>query len=652
MAEKDAKVRLNLAASGFATQLQELSKFATEFEKALGGIAPAADKAEKKLGSFGQIGKAALGGAKQSLSDLGSTLKNTLVMAGTLGGALSLGAAAKGAMDLVKSYKDIANSIEAGTGAAMSWKEVQSAVEGTAARWKQSNTSVTESYKRLWDEVGDAKFAAAGIESVSRAARAGYGSMSSLTEIVGVLNEKFDVSSAGIDDALASVIALGNKGGASVEQLGEKLGILGASAKEAGFTGENGLKRMLGMLNMADNVTGNFRKSMKAVTGIFDTLVDPEKLKNIGKELKIGLVDKHTGKPFAHALEMIIGKSGGKQEILAKVFSGEELKLVTQFGKDYSKAFEATKGDIQTKTRAGLAAYNEALEQASKSTMTASKVDDEAKKRLADQDAQISDAMRRLEIAFTNPKMVDGLTKLAEVAPKVAEALAKLLGFALDHPKSAAATVVGGTILKGALPAALAAGGKALFKKLLGAGASATAAGTEAAAGGAGASTAAEIGGAGAFAGVAIPAAIVAAGVGLGYGARQLDKRTDDLDKTYDAMGMPVTADMATSGDDQRAAAKARAGMRQDPGALPGVFDWAPKGTPQGQQSKAAKDTGELTASLKKGGTAAGRVADVFDRLTASAERMDRVFSKFGDPGGDGSNGLPPNPGNGSGSAP
>jgi hypothetical protein len=662
MAEKDAKVRLNLAASGFATQLQELQKHAAAFEKELGQIAPAADKAEKKLGSFGQVGKAALGGVKQSLSELGSSLKSTLTQAATLGGALSLGVAAKAGMDLVKTYRDIANSIEAGTGAATSWKDVQSSIEGTAARWKQSNGDVAASYKKLWDEVGDAKFASAGIESVARAARGGYGSVAALTDIVGVLNEKFEVPASGIDDALASVIALGNKGGANVEQLGEKLGILGATAKEAGFTGEAGLRRMLGMLNSADNVTGNFRKSLKAVTGIFDTLVDPEKMKNIGKELKIGLVDKKTGKPFAHALEMIIGKSGGKQEILAKVFSGEELKLVTEFGKTYAKAFESTKGDIQTKTRAGLAAYNEALEKASKSTLSASKVDEEAKQRLADQDAQITDAMRKLEVAFTDPKMVAGLTKLAEVAPKVAEALAKLLGFAVDHPKTAAGALVGGTVLKGLAAGALPAVGKIALKFLKGGaaaaeGAAAAGAGTGAAeASGAGA--AAETGAGAAVAGVAIPAAIVTAGIGLAYGARQLDKRTDDLDKTYDAMGMPVTTDMATSGDEQRAAKRARANMLTAPGALPNAFDWAPTAssapaaTPAQQPAgRAQKEMVQLEQSSKKASTAVERTASMFDRLATSAERLDSILNRTssGDPG---TNGLPGTPGNQSGSAP
>lgn len=660
MTDRDSKVRLNLAANGFLTQLQQLQVSAKAFELAVAGVGDGADKSGRKLGAMGTAAKAGFGAAKSALAELGSGLKSTLTQVATLGGALSAANAARGAVELTKGYKDIANSIEAGTGRAMTWQAVQSSVEGTAGRWKRSNQEVSASYRKLWDDIGDSKFATAGIESAARAATAGHGSMTALTTIVGQLKEKFDIPTEGIDDALASVIALGNKGGANVEELGEKIGILGATAKEAGFGGQEGLQKMLGMLNSADNVTGNFRKSLKAVTSVFDTLGDPEKLKTIGKELKIGLVDKTTGKPFAHALEMILAKSGGKQEVLAKVFSGEELKLVTEFGKTYAKAFDETKGDIQTKMKAGLAAYNDALKAAGETTLKASEVDKQAKDRLGDTDRQIADALRKLEIAFTKPEMVEGLTKLAEVAPKVADALAKLLGFAVDHPKTAVAAVVGGKVLGSVVPAVggslLGTAGKAILKKVLGSGAAAAA--TEGAAATTGGSAAAEVAGGGAAAGLAIPAAIVGAGAALGYGAYKLNKQTDDLDKTYDAMGMPVTTDMASTGDEQRAAARLRASIAADRerngSGLPGAFDWAPPGgggaqPAQQKTAKTQKEIAEFEASLKKGSTAGDRTAQALGRLADVADRVAGVLNKYN---GDGSNGLPPSPGNDSGSTP
>jgi hypothetical protein len=647
MAEKDAKVRLNLAASGFLTQLQQLRKASEEFENAVEGIGDEGEKTSKKLSTIGQVGKAAFGGARQSLAELGSTLKSAALSVATLGGALSAAASAKSGMDLVKTYRDLAVQIRAGGDEAATWQTVQSSIEGTAQRWKRGNAEVAESYKALWQEVGDAKFAAAGIESAARAARAGYGPMNALTGVVGSLNESFGIDAAGIDEALASVISLTNKGGTNIEELGDKLGLLGATAREAGFNGKEGLEKILAMVNLADGVA---KKPLKAVGKLFETLIDPDKLMKIGKDLKIGLIDKSTGKPFKHALEMIIAKSGGKQEVLAKLFSGDELKMTTEFGKTFSKAFEAATGDTQAKTKAGLDALAESFAGAAKSTLSASTVDAEAKKRLADQDAQIADAMRKLEIAFTKPEMVAGLTKLAEVAPKVAEALAKLLGMAGDSPKTAAAVAVGAVALKGALPGALAAGAPALGKAALGG---------LAKLGGGAAGTA----GAGATAaGAAAAAGVVAAGVG-GYvagsyaadaivGGRIATKNKSALGLSDATMDAKFAREHGSEQQKREAAAALRRQISEARktdggfgGALDSIYGFGGSSSNKKQRDKASKELDALEKSFGKGGIAGERVAASLNRAAEAAEKMSNSFNRF-----DGTNGMSPAPTNMSGS--
>jgi hypothetical protein len=657
MAEKDAKVRLNLAASGFLAQLQALSKASKEFEHAVEGIGEGAEKTERKLGAFAQAGKAGMGAVKSSLADLGSTIKSTLTQVATLGGALSMAGAAHSANEVVKGYKDLAFAISAGTGEVMTWQQVQKDIEGTSARWKRGNSEMSESYRALWDDIGDAGFAGAGIESVAKHATAGAGSVKALTNIVGQLKEKFDIPSEGIDDALAAVISMGNKGGASVEDLGEKIGMLGASAKQAGLEGGAGLERMVAMLNLADGVTGNFRKSLKAVTGITDQLGDPDKLKAISKELKIGLVDKKTNKPFAHALEMILAKSGGKQEVLAKVFSGEELKLVTEFGKTYAKAFDSMKGDVKAKTNAGLAAFNDALHQAGQSTLTSAQVDAEAKKRLTDSDRQVAEAMNRLQVAFTKPEMVAALEKLAEVAPKVADALATILGVAVEHPKAAAAALVGGKLAGAALPVV----GGVLAKKAL-----EKAAGT-------GVGVAARAGATRAVGMLGPAGAVAAAGAaGFAVGAvtanaaadHRWDKKNSRMLGLSDAT---IDARNAMGGSEEQkhaAAAALRAQItasRKSQGGMGGLMDAiyntgaqvVSSGYRDPQrvaQEKASKQLEQLERSFGKSAVQGDRVAQTFSRLAESLDRVDNVFSKYG--GGNGTNGLPPNPGDMSGSAP
>src|SRR3954470_3556978 len=109
MADRDAKVRLNLAANGFLTQLQQLRQASLEFEKAVEGIGDGAEKTGKKMAVLGNAAKAGLGAAKSSLAELGSSLKSTLTQVATLGGALSSANAMRGAVEITKTYKDIAN---------------------------------------------------------------------------------------------------------------------------------------------------------------------------------------------------------------------------------------------------------------------------------------------------------------------------------------------------------------------------------------------------------------------------------------------------------------------------------------------------------------------------------------------------------------
>jgi hypothetical protein len=667
MADRDAKVRLNLAANGFLTQLQQLQAAAKDFEKAVEGVGDGGEKASKKLGAFATAGKAGLGAMKSSLSELGSSLKSTLTQVATLGGALSLASAARGSIELTKTYKDIAYAIHAGTGEAMSWQTVQKQIEGTAARWKRGNAEVAESYKALWDDIGDAKFAAAGVESVARAATAGAGSVGALTTVVGQLKEKFDIGSGAIDDTLATLYSLTNKGGANMEQLGDKIGLLGASAKEAGYGSADGMSRMIAMLNIADGVTGNFKRNVKSVTSIFDTISDPDKLKAAGAALHTSFIDQQTKKPFKSALEQILKKTGGKQEVLAKIFQGDELNLMVEFGKTYAKAFDQTKGDIKTKMAAGIAAYNEKLKEQSTAAFRAADMDKQAKERLADADRQMADAMRKLEVAFTSPKMVDGLMKLAEVAPKVADALAKLLGFAVDHPKSAMAAVVGAKVGSAVLPAVagslMSAGAKGLWKtiagRVAGAGASA-AAGAEGAAGAA----AAGVGGTAAAGVAAVLGTAAAIGLPIAAGAGYLTYKNEEnkvkgrrrRDGTMQSITDVSMADTPEEYDKHRAESERRNALTEirKMGVAQTLDRYGASPTAAQAPAKVAANTATslhaLEKSLHKGSASGDKAAHSLSRFAAEADRVSGILSKFGGP--DGSNGLPPAPGNQSGSTP
>jgi hypothetical protein len=454
MATRDAKVRLNLAAAGMASQLQQLVKQSKELEQAVEEIGDGAAKADRKVSGLFTAMKAGGAAARGTLADLGGHLKNVLGMAATLGGSLSIGAAMKEAQDVTAAYKDLAFALRLGTGEAVSWQHVQGEVQTVADRWKRSNKEVAATYAEIFSATGDLEFSRKAIDSVAMAATASGKSVQTLGNIAGTLREKFNIGADGIDNALATVLELGNKGGVSVEDMGEKLGIVGASAKMLGLEGQGGLQKIVGLLNIADDATGSFKKSLTATTGLLEQMADPEKAKNIKKALGVDVLDK-SGSMKGDAIERILAKTKGKKEELAKVFGGEERKLLVALGSEFSKAFEATEGDVKTKTAAAIDAYRKSLEEAGKATFTGADAKAEAEKRLGDSQRKMQDAMNKFVMAFEKPQMIAAMDRLAESAPALADGLAKIVSFVSKNPLSSGALAVGGmaagSFLKGAV---------------------------------------------------------------------------------------------------------------------------------------------------------------------------------------------------------
>lgn len=661
MSEKESKVRLELAAGGFLSMLQEVAKQSKHLAEGLEGIGESGEKADKKLSPMLASLKKGAGAAKDSLAELGSSLKSTLASAATLGGALSFGAGAHAGMALVSTYKDLAFQISTGTGKAVEWTEVQKDIEGAASRWKQSNEKVAASYRALFDETGDLQFTADAVDAVAMAATASGKSLESLTSIAGTLNEKFGIAGDEMEDALASVLELSSKGGATVEDLGAKLGVVGASAKQMGLEGKAGLQQVLGMLNVGDNVTGSFKKNLAAVTGLMETFGNADKLKSIEKDLGIKLTDKGGG-ARKDALDKILSKTGGKEETLSKVFQGDTLKLVSDFGKTFQKTFSETEGTAKQKTAAALAAFHHALDEAGKTTLTASQLEAQAKKRAAeDPERAMDDAMNKFKAAFTKPEMMASMEKLAQLLPRMASGAAKLVEMVANHPLLAGAAFVGakagGSFATSIAGDAIKGIGKSIGKDI------ATAAAKDGAWAVAGK-------GIGAAAGIAVAAAVA---YELGKAAIDSVYETKAADQGDLAAGGANAIAAIASGDKSRMRdeiVNLNQKIKQAEDNQSGVGGFVDKAFGKGAawvtgddsianvQDKAiagAKaDLEKLEKALNRGGKATDKAADSHDKVARAAERaaaaLDRIVPPGG--GGGGTNGLPPAPGNGSGSAP
>lgn len=687
--DRDARVRLNLEAAGFVTGLRAVEERAKDVEEAVEDIGDGAEKASRKTGLLSSSMKSGFGAAKSSLAELGSTLKSTLATAATLGGALSVGTGLHKAEDLIESYKNMAFALEAGTGAAKDWREIQADVEGIGGRWKLSNDKVAASYRALYDDIGDLEFAKAATEEVAKAHVATGASMESLTAIAGQLNEKFSVTGKDLPDAMAAVISAANKGGVGIDDLAGKLGAVGASAKLLGMEGKAGLGQVIGMLNLGDAATGSFKKNVSAVSALLDTFADPDKVKAIEKSMGVKLTTK-TGDIRKDALDTILKKSGGASEKLALAFTGDALKLATAFGSTYQKAFTETEGTVKQKTAAALEAYKASLAEAGKQTLNAAQLDAQATERLADPKRQLDDALNKFTKAFENEKVIHAVEKLADKMPQLAEVLGDVVGFAADHPMLAGAAFVGAKPLAsgGASFAGEAIGGlaKAQWKSFGAQFAAAAAADSKWAGAGKLMSAAA-----GPLIAVAIAAAV---GMALKEGIDSIyDTKAKDQGDLAAAQAEAGAA--AASGDKARMKAaddrlaKKIAEAKDNAGGVSGFLDTTfggvahmlgaapldtqadviaraeadrrslqqriagPGGGPllaSGGGGKGKDSVDELHKGNQKAGESGQKAAQALERAAASAERFARSMDRVSGSAGSSTNGLPAAPGNSSGS--
>lgn len=550
MAERDARVRLNLTAAGFLTQMRELQKQSKEFGDAIEGIGDDADKASRKTSGFFGAVKTAAGGARSAVGELGGQLKNVLTMAATLGGSLSVGAAIHQAKELSESYRNIAFAVRVATGENVTAAQVQADIATVADRWKQSTQGVTAAYEDLFKTSGDVDFSKKGLATAAKTSTATGASLKATTAIVNELGEKFGVAGDRMDDAMASLVSTIPGGKAGLEELGDKLGLLGASARGVGLEGEAGLKKVLGILNVAGASGGNFKKELMSTVALLEQLGDVDQAKNIEKKLGIKITDK-SGATKGDALERIITATGGKREDLSKVFSGPVLRLVGELGKAFEQG-AAGEGDENKKAAAGIDALRAAMAKTGKGAIDAAGLQEQANERNKDAQRNLQQAMNDFTKAFERPEIVNAIDQVAAAAPKLARTLGNLIEFASKHPLLSAGAVVGGVAAKGAAGAVLTKVSEAAMEKLGKAGEGMAKSLSEAAAKHPGWATA------GKSLGVAA-AALIAFEIGKALIDKSLDKDEQGIAGVDDAAGTAESMLKHGTGNPEQRAAAAKA---------------------------------------------------------------------------------------------
>jgi hypothetical protein len=666
MSEKDAKVRLELAAGGFLSMLQEIERKAKELGQEIEGVGEAGEKAEKKLHpALGSI-KKGFGAARDSIADLGKELKSTLGQVATLGGAVSFGALVHSAIELNDLFDDIAWNVNKVAGNAETVASVQRDIETAAADAKVPVEEMAAAYEKVFKSTGDLKYTKAALEVIGTTATASGESVENLANVAQLLQRKFKVASADLPEAMARFVEKTGVGGKSLDDLSNRFALMAGEASEAGMAGADGISQLLGILNQLDSAVGE--KADPALKAMFQTLKNGSgALKNLEKQAGIKFaVDDTAFQKIEKLLSTTRGRKAAEQ-----VFGGEARVVFDELARPFDEAVATAKAEGKKGKElrdAGIAAFEANLAAAGKSAMSYGDIQKRFAEAKTGPKEQLNDAINQLKASFTKPEVVSSLEKLATLLPKVASGMASLLEFGVNHPVLAGAGLLGGKALgaagssiggdlMGAAGKGLAGVGKSIGRDLA----------AQAAVSGAWKTAGANLGVA---AGIA-----VAAAVAYELGKAAIDSVYEDKAKDQGDLAMAGAnaagavasgnqARMAKEADTLRAriatAKKNREGiggfMDDTFGAAAQLFSGGEvKGDVQANViAKAEAELRGLEEAMANGAKGGDKVAQAHDRAAQAAERLAKAMDKIQAPsgGGGGKNGLPPAPGNQSGSAP
>ena len=436
MADKTAAIRVNLKGDQAKSEIRGLK-----------------DDTKRAAGEMGSALQGALStglkGGTDALKGAFSSIKSAVMSIGGLVGGLGFAEITKQALDANSKFGDLSFGIRSAGGSMADAVAVQKQLQKGAIDTAQDSFKMVDAFEGIRRETGSIDFARGAIDTVATAARGAHKELGTMSGVAGTLNEKFGITAAELPDALADVVGLSEKGGVSFEDMADKLGLIGAYAKEAGLSGRAGFQQMVGMLNLADNANGSFKKGITGVGGLLEQLGN-----NVGKA-KIGAALGISTKDLSGNVESQIGAimkaTKGQKAGLEKAFGGEQLKLLVDLGKTYGASFESTKGDVKTKQAAALEALRASFTEAGKSTVSFADIQTEAAAEMAAAPQKIALAKEKLLQAFSSDKMQAAIGKIIDKLPALADLIAKIVGFAVDNPAAAGAAAIGGTFAKGAI---------------------------------------------------------------------------------------------------------------------------------------------------------------------------------------------------------
>ncbi len=434
MAEREAAVKLTLDNAQFMVTIKRTGD---EVDKA-------GKRGQKSMDLFG----AGAASAKKSFMDLGGAVKNTLKLAGSLGGAFSVGNAIRGAVRLSSTYSSLAFRIKSATGEMYTAADVQQLVERSAAKTGRTNEEMAESFGRLRDATGDTEFARNSLEAVGNTATATHQDLGDIITVADQLHTKFGVSAENMQDAMAQVWQAAGQGGPAFSELADVVSAAGAELLSAGLSGQKGLNFMLGALVKTDDAFKSLPKQITGLKAVLRGLGEEGELKKLAAKLSIDPKKLINEKDALARLRTIFGKGEqGVKELLAPMHQGEEKDTMKIL---FTDPFEQALKDAQKSGLNGKAAIDKALvtfdaqiKNFGLATLTGADIVEEAARKRQEPEAQLNAALNNLNTAFSRPEIVGAINQLSVHLPQLAKIFGDLVSFAAKNPILAASLGLG-----------------------------------------------------------------------------------------------------------------------------------------------------------------------------------------------------------------
>ena len=433
MATQEAKIVVDIERGKFKSSLKGMES----------DVAASGKRMKSSLSSAMTAG---LGNVKNSMKGMLSGIGGHMKTLATFGGAIGAGMLVRDALHLQTLYRNIAYNVNKIPGQAMKWQDVQAVIDKTVEKTGAKAEDMARTFDFLFKEIGDVDVAKNSLEAIGTMATATGGSVDDFAEVARLAVEKFNISTDRLPDAIANFESLTGIGGKGIDELGRRFGMMAGAAADAGFTGEEGMRGVLGLLMQVDNAIGE--RAEPAIKRMFEVLrhggTDIESIqKKMGRKFGVG-------EDARERMKAILAKGGPARAELMKKLTGDAYLAFKQIAPAFDDALEKALASGKSQTEAttiALEAFDRSILGSKEQLRSFNDNAKESSRRLKEDPAlQLQKAMNKLQKVMTSPQALASIKKLMDVLPPLAENMAKLLGFIIDHPLLAGGVAVGGKV--------------------------------------------------------------------------------------------------------------------------------------------------------------------------------------------------------------